>query len=34
MSLSEVFEKDAGALTIQDDQLTGIASLAKRAKTL
>ena len=34
MSLSDVFEKDAGALTVQDDQLSGIAGLAKRAKTL
>lgn len=34
MSLSDVFEKDAGALTVQDDQLAGIAGLAKRAKTL
>ena len=34
MSLSEMFEQDAGALTIQDDQLAGIAGLAKRAKVL
>ena len=34
MSLSDVFEKDADALTIQDDQLNGVAGLAKRAKTL
>jgi hypothetical protein len=34
MSLSEMFEQDAGALTIQDDQLSGIAGLAKRAKVL
>jgi len=34
MSLSEIFEKDADALTIQDDQLVGIAGLAKRAKVL
>ncbi|NBR22294.1 MAG: hypothetical protein EBU08_00595 [Micrococcales bacterium] len=34
MSLSEIFEKDADALTVQDDQLAGIAGLAKRAKVL
>ena len=34
MSLSDIFEKDAGALTIKDDQLAGIAGLAKRAKVL
>jgi hypothetical protein len=34
MSLSDIFEQDAGALTIADDQLAGIAGLAKRAKVL
>lgn len=34
MNLTSLFEQEAGALRVQDDQLTGIASLAKRAKEL
>lgn len=33
-TLTNIFEEDAGALQIQDDQLSGIAALAKRAKLL
>jgi hypothetical protein len=34
MSLTNIFENDAGALKVSDDQVTGIAALARRAKTL
>lgn len=34
MSLTNLFEDDAGALKVSDDQVTGIAGLAKRAKML
>lgn len=33
-NINEMFEEDAGALTVNDDQLTGIGGLAKRAKLL
>lgn len=32
--ISALFEEDAGALTVQDDQIASIASMAKRAKLL
>jgi len=32
MSLTNIFEQDAGALTVQDDLISGVAALAKRAK--
>jgi hypothetical protein len=34
MSLTTLFEDDAGALKVSDEQVTGIAGLAKRAKML
>jgi hypothetical protein len=33
-NLMSIFEQDAGALTVQNDQLTGIAKLARRSKLL
>ena len=33
-NINERFEEDAGALTVNDDQLSGIGGLAKRAKLL
>ena len=33
-NLTSIFEQDAGALTVQNDQLTGIAKLARRSKLL
>ncbi len=32
--INAMFEQDAGALTVKDEDLTGIAALAKRAKEL
>ncbi len=34
MSLTNLFEQEAGALRVQDDQIFGIAALARRAKEL
>lgn len=34
MNMTSMFEDDAGALQVRDDQLSGISELAKRAKTL
>jgi vacuolar-type H+-ATPase subunit I/STV1 len=34
MSLTTQFEQDADALKVQDDQLVGVAAMAKRAKEL
>ena len=34
MSLTNLFETDAGAYKLSDDQVSGIAGLAKRAKML
>lgn len=34
MSLNDVFEQDAGALSVQDNDLKSIADLAKKAKSL
>jgi hypothetical protein len=34
MSLTNLFEKEANALQVQDEQITGIAALARRAKSL
>jgi len=34
MSINDVFEQDAGALSVKDDDLSSVAALAKRAKTL
>jgi hypothetical protein len=34
MSLTNIFEEDAGALQVKDDEIAGIANLAKRAKLL
>ena len=34
MTLTNLFEDDAGALKVSDDQVSGIAGLAKRAKML
>lgn len=34
MSLTNLFEEDAGALKVSDDQVSGIAGLARRAKLL
>jgi len=34
MSLTSLFEDEASALRVQDDQITGIAALARRAKSL
>lgn len=34
MSLTSLFEKEADALRVEDDQIIGIAALAKRAKSL
>jgi hypothetical protein len=34
MSLTTIFEDDAGALRVSDDQVTGLAGLARRAKLL
>jgi hypothetical protein len=34
MTISNIFEQDAGALQVQDDQIAGVAALAKRAKNL
>lgn len=34
MSLTNLFEEEASALRVQDDQITGIAALARRAKSL
>ena len=33
-NINEMFEEDAGALTVNDEQLSGIGGLAKRAKLL
>lgn len=33
-NINEMFEEDAGALVVNDEQLTGIGGLAKRAKLL
>jgi hypothetical protein len=33
-NLTSMFEQDAGALTVQNDQLVGIAKLARRSKLL
>lgn len=33
-NLTNIFEADASALQVQDDQIVGVASLAKRAKAL
>lgn len=33
-SLTNIFEQDAGALTVEDDKLGGIAQMARRAKIL
>ena len=33
-TLTNIFEYDAGALKVEDDQISGIAALAKRAKLL
>ena len=32
MSLTNLFEDDAGALKVSDDQVSGIAGLAKRVR--
>lgn len=34
MTLTNLFEEEAGALRVSDDQLSGIAALARRAKEL
>jgi hypothetical protein len=34
MSLTSLFENEADALRVNDDQITGIAALARRAKSL
>lgn len=34
MSLTNIFEEDAGALQVKDDEIAGIANLARRAKQL
>lgn len=34
MSLTNLFEQESEALRVQDDQLTGVSALAKRAKSL
>jgi hypothetical protein len=34
MSLTNLFEQESEALRVQDDQLTGVAALAKRAKQM
>jgi hypothetical protein len=34
MSLTSLFENEASALRVQDDQITGISALARRAKSL
>jgi len=34
MSLTSLFQDEASALRVQDDQITGIAALARRAKSL
>ena len=34
MSLTTLFEDDAGAYKVSDDQVAGIAGLARRAKML
>lgn len=34
MSLTNIFEQDAKSLQVRDDEISGIAGLAKRAKTL
>ena len=34
MSLTKLFEQDAGALQVEDQQISGVAGLAKRAKQL
>ena len=34
MSLTNLFETDAGAFKLADDQVAGISALAKRAKML
>jgi hypothetical protein len=34
MNLTNMFEQDASALQVRDDDISGIAALAKRAKTL
>ena len=34
MSLTSLFEDEASALRVKDDQITGIAALARRAKSL
>lgn len=34
MSLTSLFEKEADALRVNDEQITGIAALARRAKSL
>ncbi len=34
MSLTSLFEQESDALQVQDEQITGIAALARRAKSL
>ena len=34
MTLTSLFENDAGALQVKDDDISGIAALARRAKLL
>ena len=34
MSLTSLFEQEASALRVQDDQISGIAALARRAKEI
>lgn len=34
MGMNNVFEQDAGAMQVQDEQLAGISGLGRRAKTL
>lgn len=34
MTISNMFEEDAGVMQVQDDQVSGIAALGKRAKNL
>jgi len=34
MTITNMFEEDAGVMQVQDDQVAGIAALGKRAKNL
>ena len=34
MTITNMFEEDAGVMQVQDDQIAGIAALGKRAKGL